>query len=413
MRFCKRLDLLEDGRFKRTVFAGAKFDGARPQLVREHFKESRKLAVSEEQGSRERFRSAASVAHQEEYAVPTSGQPTRCPAPTEHIVQQPWAISFCTKTNPPPVPALNTTGQRSQSKSLLFDLPLDLRGGILSCVLTTDDELFLDIVALEAQPPNHWHPKLRGKECYRSRCLCWLDVPSHVLFCAHGYPLGDPGLSVAVLRVCRQLHSEGARILYSRNTFAIDLCVPHTPRYAERYEISTVRFENILPIHPTYHSLLRAVGYRLLVHEGSNKAYATPFFSSAMMFVLQDMPGAYMAFRQRYNPDRRDPECEVVHSEILAGWSAVAHAPAWCSGRHSPLALMARPFLVSDSRMFLGQTHWNMSTPWETPSPIESNASKGQADAKQGLDLRIWNDPAMHTGPWTPESRTCRQAARI
>jgi hypothetical protein len=47
------LDLLEKGRFKLTVIAGARFDGVKTQCVREHFKEWRKKAVLEEQGSPE------------------------------------------------------------------------------------------------------------------------------------------------------------------------------------------------------------------------------------------------------------------------------------------------------------------------------------------------------------------------
>jgi hypothetical protein len=47
------LDLLEKGRFKLTVIAGARFDGVKTQYVREHFKEWRKKAVLEEQGSPE------------------------------------------------------------------------------------------------------------------------------------------------------------------------------------------------------------------------------------------------------------------------------------------------------------------------------------------------------------------------
>lgn len=45
------LDLLEEGCYKRTVIAGARFDGVKTQYVREHFKEWRKQAILEEQGS--------------------------------------------------------------------------------------------------------------------------------------------------------------------------------------------------------------------------------------------------------------------------------------------------------------------------------------------------------------------------
>jgi hypothetical protein len=53
MRYYNGLDLLEEGCYKPTVIAGARFDGAKTQYVREHFKEWRKQAVLEEQGSPE------------------------------------------------------------------------------------------------------------------------------------------------------------------------------------------------------------------------------------------------------------------------------------------------------------------------------------------------------------------------
>lgn len=53
MRFYNGLDLLDKGRIKLNVIAGAKFDGVETQYVREHFQEWRKQAVLEEQGSTE------------------------------------------------------------------------------------------------------------------------------------------------------------------------------------------------------------------------------------------------------------------------------------------------------------------------------------------------------------------------
>lgn len=52
MFFYKGLDLLEEGRFRLTIFDDAsRFDGAGIQLVRQHFKEWRKHAMREEQGT--------------------------------------------------------------------------------------------------------------------------------------------------------------------------------------------------------------------------------------------------------------------------------------------------------------------------------------------------------------------------
>jgi len=54
MEFYHGLDLLEEDRFKLTVLDDAsRFDGAGVQLVREHFKEWRKRAIHEEQGTSE------------------------------------------------------------------------------------------------------------------------------------------------------------------------------------------------------------------------------------------------------------------------------------------------------------------------------------------------------------------------
>lgn len=52
-RFYNGLHLLEEGCYKLTVIAGARFDGVKTQYVREHFKEWRNQAVFEEQGSPE------------------------------------------------------------------------------------------------------------------------------------------------------------------------------------------------------------------------------------------------------------------------------------------------------------------------------------------------------------------------
>jgi hypothetical protein len=54
MRYYNGLDLLEEDRFRLTVIEDAnRFDGASRQIVREHFKEWRKRAVREEQGTNE------------------------------------------------------------------------------------------------------------------------------------------------------------------------------------------------------------------------------------------------------------------------------------------------------------------------------------------------------------------------
>jgi hypothetical protein len=53
MRFYNGLDLLGEGCYKPTVIAGARFNGAKTQYVRERFKEWRRQAILEEQGSPE------------------------------------------------------------------------------------------------------------------------------------------------------------------------------------------------------------------------------------------------------------------------------------------------------------------------------------------------------------------------
>lgn len=57
LEFYHGLDLLEEDCFKLTVLEDAsKFDGASAQLVREHFKEWRKHAVREDQGTSEKIK---------------------------------------------------------------------------------------------------------------------------------------------------------------------------------------------------------------------------------------------------------------------------------------------------------------------------------------------------------------------
>ena len=320
------------------------------------------------------------------------------------------------ETRIPSVPALDTAVPRSHNvnKSSFLNLPLGLREEVFSHVLTSDEELFLGTVTLELHPPNHWHPKRCYQECYRSRCLCWLHGSGHIPRCIHGYPAGDPGLSVQLLRVCKQVYSEGARVLYSWNTFAIDICVPNTPALAQCFDISALRLPDFLPLHSIYHPELRAVGFRLRVHEGPQKAFAARFFSSAMLFVLQGVSGAYMAFRRRHEYDSvRDHHS--VESEVFAGWSMTYRAPAWCSGRNSPLRRMARPLIVEDLRMSVREAHWNMGTLWEKTSVPCCKSMEGKREQADGplLDLRVWNDPPLVSGPWTEGDWKSRNAARI
>lgn len=303
--------------------------------------------------------------------------------------------------------------QRSKSKKCrirLLDLPLELKEKIFSYLLLAPAEIFMGVVVLEPRLPHHFHPQklpmedMQGLHPQSNFSLVRTPV------CAHKRAAGPLGLSVALLRVNKQLHNEASRTLYSRNAFAIDLAVPETESVARQYDVSTLDLEDIIPLNPAYHKLLRTVDFRCF-NEGL-LTYPVRFFHSAMMHVLRDMPGCYTAFRRSF-----DPKHGGYDFEAFAGWSGTA-TPTWL--HHACLSLSGHQPLVSTTLdMNADDAHWNTSNLWEsvrhcTPTVTSlQDKSSDDYDEEKCLDLQVLSDPEVHAEKWNPKDPESWQAGRI
>jgi hypothetical protein len=299
----------------------------------------------------------------------------------------------------------NTDMQRqSRSRSPLLDLPLELRERIYENVLTTPNEIYLGIVGLEQHRPHHWHMATSLHKCPpRPTCEQIKHDPGRTPICAHrrATPLYD--FCLDLLLVSKQLHAECAHILYNRNKFSIDLDVPKTRESAKLYDILLIRLGDILPLNQAYHASLRNVSFRL-VNE-SMTAYSVQLFNSVMMYILQDCPGIYVAFRRRYDRSHLGFDFEV-----FAGWSSTA-APAWLADASASLA-SSGPLALSNISMSASEAHWNISMLWERAPNSEHSTTKEHARTTH-LDLCVWSDPNVHAGPWRSNDLKSRGAARI
>ena len=294
-------------------------------------------------------------------------------------------------------------------RSRLLDLPPELKERIFSYLLVAPAEIIMGVVVLEPRLPHHFHPQkvpltdMRGLHLQGEFCLVRTPV------CAHKRAAGPLGLSVALLAVNKQLHDEASRTLYSRNAFAIDLAVPETESAARLYDVSTLDLEDIIPLNPAYHKLLRKVDFRCF-NEGL-LTYPVRFFHSAMMHVLRGMPGAYTAFRRRH-----DSEHGGYDFENFAGWSGTA-TPTWLG--LACLSLSGRQPLVSTTLdIHADDGHWNMSNLWERvrdrTSTVPSQHDKsGDHDDNECLDMEVLSDPVIHAGKWDPQDPQTWRAGRI
>lgn len=306
-------------------------------------------------------------------------------------------------TRAAPIFELDRPGRRHQNRSRFLDLPLDVLEQILMYLLITPAEIYLGIVTLEKHLPHHWHPaqSLRREEPrYNSY---YEDGLGRAPVCRHKRAKAPYGLCSSLLSVNRQLHAVAARILYARNSFAIDLGVPTTQEAAWKYDVSKLRLEQVIPLNPTYHKLLRNVSFRH--YNDLMRTYPVRFFHSAMASMLSDMPGVFTAFRRRYDINHGGFDFET-----FAGWSPAA-TPNWLSDA-SPTLSICEPLITTNASMFIDEVHWLMSTLWEVPLENHSRASTTH-EKSTCLDVCVMSDPAVYAGPWHPDNSQSRQAARI
>jgi hypothetical protein len=307
---------------------------------------------------------------------------------------------------------LDNTPRQSHGRSRLLDLPLELRERIYENVLTTPNEIYLGIVGLEQHRPHHWHMAVSLHKCrpVTHGSSCRMSNSRHSLgrtpICAHKRASPPYHFCLDLLLVCKQLHAECAHILYNRNKFSIDLDVPKTRESAKLYDISLLRMADILPLNQAYHTSLRNVSFRLL--NEFMVAYPVQFFNSVMMYLLQDTPGVYVAFRRRYDHSHRGFDFEA-----FAGWSPTA-APAWLADASASLISWPSwmPLELSNSNMSASEAHWNMSMLWEITASSDLSATQEHAKESR-LDLCVWSDPGVYAGPWRSDDPKSREAARI
>jgi hypothetical protein len=133
--------------------------------------------------------------------------------------------------------------------------------------------------------------------------------------------------------------------------------------------------------------------------------YPVRFFHAAMMYVLRDVPGAFTAFRRRW-----DAEHEGFDFETFAGWSPAA-APTWLADSSTSLAT-SQPLITTNISMHVDEVHRLMSALWEEPVPNNPHTPNPHDDSSR-LDLCVMSDPAVHAGPWHPDARQSWPAARV
>jgi hypothetical protein len=293
--------------------------------------------------------------------------------------------------------------QKQQRHSRFLDLPLDVLEQIFEYLVIAPAEIYLGVVALEHQLPHHWHPaySLRLGEPADNRH--GQSGLGRTPICVHRRAQTPYGLCSNILLVNRQLHAIAIRMLYGRNTFAIDIGVPATYEVAQRHDISKLRLEEIIPLNPAYHKLLRRVSFR----HYNNRMYEYPvrFFHSAMVHLLQDIPGAYTAFRRRYNTGYN-----LFDFEAFAGWCPTA-TPAWLADAVASLAT-EQPLKTTNTSMQIDEVHRLMSTLWEKPIHSDSRAPTTREQNLQ-VDLCVMSSAAVPTGPWHPDDPKSWPAGRI
>jgi len=322
---------------------------------------------------------------------------TGCTAPTSQLVL----------LEPRTAPALALdhvqSSRQEQKYNRLLNLPLDILEQIFAYLLVAPGEIYLGVVALEDRPPHHWHPpySLRREEPRdNSRGE---DGLGRTPICLHRRAQVPYDLCCSLLLVNKQLHLVAARMLYGRNAFAIDICVPDRDTI-QHYYISKLQLEHILPLNPVYHKLLRRVSFR--DYNLEMLPYPVQFFHSAMMHVLRDMRGAYTAFRRRY-----DAEHEGFDFETFAGWGPAA-SPAWLDDAATSLATR-QPLLTTKMSMRIDEVHQLMSTLWEAPMHSDDSHAPKPREEDPCIDLCVMSDPTVYAGPWHPDNPQSRLAARI
>ena len=328
----------------------------------------------------------------------------RCPSRAQTGCEAPIRELVLLDTRKAPVLAFDRPRKQGKQRcSRFLNLPLDVLEHILSYLLVAPAEIYLGIVTLEHQLPHHWHPaySLRHLEPRDNRRGEYGLGRAPV--CLHRRAQTPYCLCSNILLVNRQLHIIAVRMLYGHNTFAIDISVPTTHEAAQRHDISRLRLEQIIPLNPAYHKLLRRVSFRH--YNNYMHTYPVCFFHSAMSHLLQDMPNAFTAFRRQYNTDR-----DLFDFETFAGWSPSA-TPTWLADAAASLAT-SQSLATTNTGISIDEVHRLMSTLWEEPMPREDRVLKTREQSFL-VDLCVMSDSAVSAAPWHACDLKSWPAARI
>lgn len=272
-------------------------------------------------------------------------------------------------------PVTCTPSTRAHEGKSFIDLPLEIRDLIYALALQRKDSIHLGLVGLHRNAPHHWHPDIAiaGK-------------------CAVGERIPPLGLNTAMLSVSKQVHFEGARVLYGRNIFSLSLRPRSSftePRdgWWLRRTLRRLRLHDILPISPRYLPFIREFAFR----PESVLRYprkGTDVFVSTMLELLKAVPGSYLGFvrqnasilgaptqcgscdwirsRRGANEDHiplSSPGIFVVPSnqaEFFAGWSS-RQVPSWATGPSETPQILHAPLetLVPLLRPFAKRFQWH------------------------------------------------------
>lgn len=248
-----------------------------------------------------------------------------------------------------------TPSTRNKDGLSFLDLPREIRDQIYTLALGAGGNVHLGVVALERTAPHHWHPDLAiARTCaYDSNAVDANDR------------------NVAVLAASKQLHFEGAQMLYSRNTFSVAIRWSAVLKNLKqgwllRRKLRCLRLREVLPIAPRYQPFLYDVAFIPERTYGGNELNR---FVMATLELMKDTPGSYIAFTRHHSSDVGVPtycdRCEEIRSftltpphyghrlyphaivlpsdiKFFAGWS-LARQPGWTADLAQPLPQLQIP----------------------------------------------------------------------
>lgn len=166
--------------------------------------------------------------------------------------------------------------------------------------------------------------------------------------------------------------------------------------------MSSLKLSDVLPINPAYRALLRNFKIRLL--NQYKLAEFVHFFSSAMMYMLRNVPGAYLVFGWRRTCDHS------LDQEIFAGWSLDSE-PTWFNkvqGRLDEPQLS----VVRRLNMRAYDIHLNMRMLWLMSPGTSSTVVRSDGPGPL-LDLVIMSESIQNSRTRSSHDEESRIASQI